>query len=120
MPKSTKPVAALRKIALAYPETEEGSSCNKISFKAGNKAFLYVGDNGDYYSIMLKLVASYQEAEVLASRFPKIYHPGKAGWVNAVFTPPEAPPRGLLKLWIDESFRALAPKKIVAILPEKK
>ena len=33
-------VAALRRLALALPQVEEGISCNKSAFKAGGKAFL--------------------------------------------------------------------------------
>ena len=39
-------VKALRRYALQYPETNEGSSCVKRAFRARNKGFLYLGGKG--------------------------------------------------------------------------
>jgi hypothetical protein len=48
---------------------------------------------------------------------PTAYGLGKSGWVTAQF-PKGAPlPTDLLKAWIEESYRAQAPKKLVAQLP---
>ena len=33
-----------REAALRMPEVEEGSSCNKVAYKARKKAFLYLGE----------------------------------------------------------------------------
>jgi hypothetical protein len=49
---------------------------------------------------------------------PTGYGLGKSGWVTATFGPKEAPPLDLLEDWIDESYRAQAPKKLVATLPK--
>ena len=116
--KPNKHVAALRKIALSFPETVEGSSCNKLSYKAGKKAFLYLGEDDESYNLMVKLPDSYAEAEQRAKKDSEIYHPGSSGWVKCVFPASKAPPKGLLERWIEESFRALVPKKIVALLDE--
>lgn len=116
MLRPNKHVTAIRKLALKFPETEEGSSCNKLSYKAGKKAFLYLGGNEESYSLMLKLVDSYAEAEKLAKKHPEVYRPGKAGWVSIEYATTQAPPKGLLERWLEESFRALVPKKIVALL----
>ena len=51
---------------------------------------------------------------------PTGYGLGKSGWVSAKFPPAEKLPLDLLKAWIDESYRAQAPKKLVASLTEKK
>jgi len=47
---------------------------------------------------------------------PTGYGLGKSGWVSASFTAKERPPLDLLREWIDESYRAIAPKKLVAAL----
>jgi hypothetical protein len=39
--------------------------------------------------------------------------PGRSGWVTATFAPGVAPPLDPLKDWIDESYRAVAPKSLV-------
>jgi predicted DNA-binding protein (MmcQ/YjbR family) len=44
------------------------------------------------------------------------YGLGKSGWVSAKFAADEEIPTQLLLEWIDESYRAIAPKKLVAQL----
>lgn len=48
---------------------------------------------------------------------PTGYGLGKSGWVTATFGPKQTPPLDMLQDWIDESYRAQAPKKLVAALP---
>lgn len=73
MSKPNKHLAAIREVALKYPEAVEGSSCNKLSFKSGKKAFLSLGEKEDSYSTMLKLTTSLAEARKLARKHPKIH-----------------------------------------------
>ena len=47
---------------------------------------------------------------------PTAYGLGKSGWVTAELAPGEPVPVDLFKAWIDESYRAQAPKKMLAIL----
>jgi hypothetical protein len=101
----------LRRIALRYPETQEGSACNKSAFKARNKSFLFLGMEDRSTHIMVKLRASLAEAARLDQC--KV---GANGWVTAVFDREHAPPPGLLEKWIDESYRLLAPRQLVALL----
>jgi hypothetical protein len=49
---------------------------------------------------------------------PAGYGLGKSGWVQAEFPPGARPPVDLLKAWIDESYRAQAPKRLVKQLDE--
>jgi hypothetical protein len=44
------------------------------------------------------------------------YGLGKSGWVSAKFADGDKPPVDMLKAWIDESYRAQAPKKLVKTL----
>jgi hypothetical protein len=57
-------------------------------------------------------------ADVLDLPFtkPTGYGLGKSGWVTATFDPKDAPPLEILQGWIAESYRAVAPKKLVAEL----
>ena len=41
---------------------------------------------------------------------------GKSGWVTACFAANENPHQELLREWIEESYRAVAPKKLLATL----
>jgi hypothetical protein len=108
---------ALRGIALLYPEVEEGASCTKKSFKARGNAFLYVGVAGDSYNVMLKLRESQAEATALALKDSR-FKVGAQGWVTATFGLADSPPSGLFERWIDESYRLLVDKKLVATLSE--
>ena len=113
------PVRALRRIALRYPEAEEGTSCSKSAFKARNKAFLFVGMDDGSYNAMVKLRESLAEAAKLATKAPNRYAVGGHGWVKVTFGHDESPPPGLLERWIDESYRLLVHKQLVAMLPER-
>jgi predicted DNA-binding protein (MmcQ/YjbR family) len=53
----------------------------------------------------------------LAFAEPTPYGLGKSGWVTATFEPSAKPPVAFLKAWIDESYRAVAPKTLVKKLP---
>src|SRR4029078_6279774 len=44
------------------------------------------------------------------------YGRGRAGWVSATFARGDKPPVDLLEEWIEESYRAVAPKKLVKLL----
>jgi hypothetical protein len=110
---------ALRRVALRYPEAEEGTSCNKSAFKARNKAFLFLGVDEDSYNVMVKLRESLPEASRLESKEPDRYAVGGGGWVKATFGHDDSPPPGLLERWLDESYRLLVHKQLVALLAER-
>jgi hypothetical protein len=112
-------VQALRRIALAYPDTQEGTSCTKRAFKVRNKSFLFVGSNDRGYNVMVKLGGSLPEAAALAETQPTQYKLGLHGWTTVTFRHDQSPPAGLLERWIDESYRLLAPKSLLAMLPER-
>jgi hypothetical protein len=114
-----EPTQALRGIALRYPEAQEGVSCTRSAFKARNKAFLFMGVEDHSYDVMLKLRESQAEAARLASKEPGRYKVGVHGWVTATFRRDDAPPLDVLERWIDESYRAIANKELVARLPAR-
>ena len=115
----SEPMQVLRRIALRYPEVEEGLVCARAAFKARSKAFLFIGRKADSYDVMLKLRDSLTEAAKLAAKAPNHYAIGGHGWVTATFSHEECPPSGLLERWIDESYRLLVPKRLVALLSER-
>ncbi len=41
---------------------------------------------------------------------------GKSGWVTVPLATPKAPPFGVLTDWVEESYRLVAPKRLVAEL----
>jgi hypothetical protein len=110
------PVQAIRALALAYPEVATIVVCERSAFKARGKSFLFLGEREGEYDLMLKLEGSLDEARLLAKKSPRNYSVGGHNWVTLTFAAGKSPPAALLKDWIDESFRLLAPKSLVAKL----
>lgn len=107
---------AVREIAISLPETTEGSSCVNRAFKAGGKNFAFLGEKDDECGLRLKLSDSIPAIAALEAADPKRYSVGKGGWAMLRMAPADPPALDDLEAWIIESFRLLAPKKIVAQL----
>lgn len=108
--------ARLREIALAYPGTHEDFPWGHSAFKVRTKVFVFLGADGEGLHLSVKLPRSHEKALALPFAEPTHYNLGKSGWVTATFGPEERPPIEILREWIDESYRAVAPKKWVAEL----
>lgn len=109
-------VKALRDHALSFPGVNESDSCVKRAFRARTKGFLFLGEKPDSYNVMLKLGDSVDEAVGLTEERSERWSVGKFNWVTMHFDNDEVPPDGLLERWIEESYRLLAPKKLLAEL----
>jgi hypothetical protein len=119
MPKRKSPtdavLAELRAFGLAYPRAHTKSPWpGHLDLAVKNKTFAYLGVDGEPISISCKLPHSNREALLLPFTKPTAYGLGKSGWVTATFGPGEIPPIGMLKRWIDESYRAQASQRLVA------
>jgi predicted DNA-binding protein (MmcQ/YjbR family) len=108
--------AALREVALAYPEAYEEFPWGERAIKVKAKVFLFIYLAEDFLSVTVKLPVSGQVALALPFAAPTGYGLGKSGWVTARFAPTDDVPLAMLQEWIDESFRAVAPKKLLARL----
>ncbi len=108
----------LRDYAMTFPETTEDHPWGHLAIKVKGKAFLFLGGekNTKELSLSLKLPNSRDAAVDLPFAEPTGYGLGKSGWVSARFTKVSDVPIDLLKAWIDESYRAIAPKKLVKAL----
>jgi predicted DNA-binding protein (MmcQ/YjbR family) len=113
-----KAAAALRKHALGYPETIEDFPWGHSAFKVKGKVFLftYLCAEEAFLSLSVKLPISAKMALTLPFASPTQYGLGKSGWVTARFYATDEIPLEMLKEWLDESFRAIAPKKVLALL----
>jgi predicted DNA-binding protein (MmcQ/YjbR family) len=117
MPKTMSPAeAALRKHALSYPEAHEDFPWGERVVKVKGKVFLFLGKHEQMLGLSVKLPGSASFALGLPFASPTAYGLGKSGWVTARFALREKPPVDLLKQWIDESYRAVAPKRLIASL----
>jgi predicted DNA-binding protein (MmcQ/YjbR family) len=78
-----------------------------------DKTFVYLPAKGRPFSLSCKLPYTGYEALQLPFASPTGYELGKSGWVS--FSPPEEqlPQLAQLKEWVEESYRAQAPKRLV-------
>jgi hypothetical protein len=107
----------LRAFGLAYPGTHTKSPWpGHMDLAVRDKTFVYLSVEGEPLGISCKLPRSSSMALLLPFTKPTEYGLGKSGWVSAKFDGGQAPPVAMLKEWIDESYRAQAPKKLVASL----
>lgn len=106
----------LRKAALAFPDTVEDFPWGHSAFKvAGKKAFLFMGEDEEGgWSCSMKLPFRNEEALKIKGAAPAEYGLGKSGWVSFRFTAKAKPPMAKLVDYLDESWRAVAPKKLSA------
>lgn len=109
------PFDRLRKFALAYPETHEDHPWGESAIKVRGKVFVFLGSEG----LSVKLPRSCEFALEYPFTKPTGYGLGKSGWVSAEFKKGAKPPMDVLEAWVDESYRSVAPKKLVSTLTKK-
>lgn len=110
-------VKELRAFGLAYPGAHVKSPWpGHKDLAVKDKTFAYLSIEGQPLGISCKLPQSNAAALGLDFTKPAEYGLGKSGWVRASFEAGAPVPVAMLKEWIDESYRAQAPKKLVAEL----
>ena len=77
-----------------------------------DKTFAYLPPEGNPFSISCKLPKTSNVALMLPWCKPAGYGLGKSGWVDAQ-PPADEIDIDMFKSWIDESYRAQAPKKLI-------
>jgi predicted DNA-binding protein (MmcQ/YjbR family) len=93
--------------AVGLPEAWEDHPWEQTVVKVRKKIFLFLGDE----RISVKLPSSAEEALAVEGAQPTAYGLGRAGWVSIPLDA-ETPPAGVLCDWIEESYRAIAPKTL--------
>lgn len=102
----------VRDFALGFPEAYEEFPWGHSAIKVRKKAFLFMGtDENGRFSISVKLPNSRDIAVDLPFTEPTGYGLGKSGWVTAYLTDQKS--LDLIKAWIEESYRAIAPKTLL-------
>jgi predicted DNA-binding protein (MmcQ/YjbR family) len=113
-------LAELRHAAFALPEAWEDHPWGESVAKVGKKVFVFFGMTAstsapdDPVRFTVKLSKSRDEALSLPFTVPAGYGLDRGGWVT-VTAPPDAPLE-MLVAWIEESYRAVAPRRLVASL----
>jgi len=102
--------------ALSFPGTYAEHPWGQTVIKITRKVFLFV--NGaiapqDGVSLSVKLPQSGADVLELPLAEPMGYGMGKHGWVTLLIMRDDQLPLRLLEAWIDESYRAVAPKRLL-------
>ena len=122
--KVSRDESALRAIAVKYPGAHEDFPWGERAIKVKGKVFVFMRADENGLVFTAKLTSLHADAMLLPFSAPCGYGMGKHGWVTARFGPKQSAPIPILRAWIDESFRNVAPKKVVAeldgIAPAKK
>ena len=106
-------IKELREFGLKYPGAHLKSPWpGHKDLAVNDKTFAYLPPEGEPFSISCKLPKSNGVALLLPFCVPAGYGLGKSGWVAATPTPDQINIE-MFKEWIDESYRAQAPKKLI-------
>ncbi|MFL6519916.1 MAG: MmcQ/YjbR family DNA-binding protein [Chthoniobacterales bacterium] len=116
MPKQNLAMIAkkLRSHALAYPATTEAFPWGESAFKVKGKTFVFMRADPNDLSFSVKLSKSRKKALALPGSEPTHYGLGAKGWVT--LRPTAKTSLDLLFSFVDESYRAIAPKRVLAEL----
>ena len=101
--------------ALSLPEAYEDHPWGDTVVKVRKKVFVFLGSLDPLTRISVKLRDSHGHAMSVAGAAPTAYGLGRAGWVTVPVDGAE-PGFDLLCDWIEESYRLIAPKRLVAQL----
>ena len=109
--------ATLVEVAMTYPEATEDFPWGERVAKVRGKVFAFLGaDDRDDASVSLKLPESVEHALSFGAAAPTGYGLGRAGWVTIRLDHPECPEIELLLDWLEESYRTIAPARLVKVL----
>ena len=109
---------ALRRFGLGCPEAEEDFPWGHTALKVRGKTFAWLDKSEGVLSMTVKLPVSRDFALVFDFAEPAGYGLARSGWISCRFPAGEKADLDLMKRWIAESYRAVAPKKLAAQLPE--
>jgi predicted DNA-binding protein (MmcQ/YjbR family) len=108
----------IRSFALSLPGAFEDHPWGEDVTKVGGKIFVFLGPGGATQPrTTVKLVESHAHALSIDGAEPTGYGLGKSGWVT-VPVRAKGITRTLLCEWIEESYRIVAPKRLVAELDD--
>ena len=108
--------AKLRDYALSFPEATEEFPWEERVIKIRGKIFVFLGEVEGMLRVAVKLPTSAEMALTLPFTTPTGYGLGRAGWVTARFGAGDVVPLALVKEWIEQSYRAVAPKAVLKTL----
>ncbi|MEU9124845.1 MmcQ/YjbR family DNA-binding protein [Streptomyces sp. NPDC048506] len=111
---------SVREFALGLPGAVEEFPWGDSVVKVNKKVFVFLGvaDGSHPLSVTMKLRAPEAHAHALSApgAKPAGYGLGASGWVQVPLEGEGAPSAELLCDWAEESYRVIAPKRLIAEL----
>jgi predicted DNA-binding protein (MmcQ/YjbR family) len=104
--------------ALSLPEVTPDQPWGEDVVKVRGKIFVFVGSAGSR-RMTVKLVESHEHALAIDGAEPTRYGLGKSGWVTVPLRAPGVSV-AILRDWVEESYRIVAPKRLVLELDERR
>lgn len=111
----------LHAYAASLPEATEDHPWEELVYKVNKKIFVFFGSSEEpgLVGFSLKLPESAAIALTFEGFAPTGYGLGRAGWVSGTVGGTTGPPVEVVEDWIEESYRAVAPKRLVRVLDER-
>ncbi|MCX5267615.1 MmcQ/YjbR family DNA-binding protein [Streptomyces sp. NBC_00199] len=110
----------VREFALGLPGAAEEFPWGESVAKVNGKVFVFLGvdDGGHPPAVTLKLRDETAHAHALAApgAEPAGYGLGRSGWVRVPLEEKGAPAADLLCDWVEESYRTIAPRRLISEL----
>ncbi|MDH4177254.1 MAG: MmcQ/YjbR family DNA-binding protein [Thermoleophilia bacterium] len=109
----------VRAFALSLPEAVEDFPWGESVAKVRGKVFVFLGgSSAEGGRITVKLVESHAHALSVEGAEPTRYGLGRSGWVTVPLESAEVAV-DVLRDWVEESYRIVAPKRLVAELDRR-
>jgi predicted DNA-binding protein (MmcQ/YjbR family) len=106
----------LRAFALAFPGAAEDQPWGEDVTKVNGKIFVFLGP-ATSKRMTVKLDESHGHALTIEGAEPTGYGLGASGWVTVPLRAPGVT-LDLLRDWVEESYRIVAPKRLIAQLDD--
>ncbi|MFE8957775.1 MmcQ/YjbR family DNA-binding protein [Streptomyces iakyrus] len=110
----------VRAFALGLPDAVEEFPWGESVAKVNKKVFVFLGvQDGSYplgVTVKLKDETAHAHALACPGAEPAGYGLGKAGWVCIPLEQQGAPAAEVLCDWVEESYRVIAPKRLIVVL----
>lgn len=106
----------LRAYALTLPEAAEDFPWDDSAVvKVNKKIFLFLGPPEPSTGFGVKLVVAHGHALSVPGAIPSRYGLGRSGWVTVPYDA-ALPEVDVLRDWVEESYRLVAPKRLSKLL----
>lgn len=110
----------VRAFALGLPDAAEEFPWGESVAKVNKKVFVFLGvQDGSYplgVTVKLKDETAHAHALACPGAEPAGYGLGRAGWVSIPLEQQGAPTAEVLCDWVEESYRVIAPKRLIVEL----